>query len=363
MKFRILFSALVLAALSFSLTSCDTDPETIEIQDLTTYDAQYFANLRAWKKTPHEISYAYYASYTNTQNPTSWGERFLGLPDSIDIVNLWSAIPTMESYPIAYQDMVYCQTVKGTRFVMHADAANYNHYMWLREWNEYTQQFEYVYETTIDPETGEEIPVYETQINEETGLEEVVLDENGQPKRKHVTLKTISGNEETIRAYARWAVDTLVRCGLDGVDFDYEGWNGNDITMLSDECNKYLGEGGKWAEKLFIIDWFNGAPPAATEPFVDYYIRQAYTWQIGFQTGSGGRPIERTVLCESTGAEAQDGGVNGAMVREYAAWHPEGGHKGGFGAYYIDYNYKSQSGIPYKEYREAIQIQNPAIHK
>lgn len=54
---------------------------------------------------------------------------------------------------------------------------------------------------------------------------------------------------------------------------------------------------------------------------------------------------------------------DGAMVREYAAFEPASGRKGGFGAFYIDYNYQSTSGIPYKEFREAIQIQNPAIKK
>ena len=362
MKFKIFLSALVLAAVSFSLTSCDTDVEKIDVQDLTKYDAQYFANLRAWKQTPHEISYAYYASWSNTQNPTSWGERLLGLPDSIDIVNLWTDVPTPESYPIAYQDMVYCQKVKGTRFVMHGDASHYRHTFWDRVWNEETEQFEYVYQTTVDPETGEELPVYETTLNEETGEIEVVLDENGQPKKKHVMVTTNANDEYSLRSYARWAVDTVVRCGLDGVDFDYEGWSSGPMSIVANECDKFFGPEGKWSEKLFIIDWFNGAPSGCDE-YTDFFIRQAYTWQIGFQTGSGGRPIEKTVLCESTGAESEKGGVNGARVRDYAAWEPAGTHKGGFGAYYLDYNYKSESGIPYKEFREAIQIQNPALHK
>ena len=126
MKIKTLFCVLV-AAMGTSFTSCSTDVETIEIQDLKTYDGQYFQNLRDFKKSDHEISYAYYASWANTQSPTSWGERFLGLPDSLDIVNLWIDIPTKESYPIAYEDMKYCQEVKGTRFVMHADASNYSH--------------------------------------------------------------------------------------------------------------------------------------------------------------------------------------------------------------------------------------------
>ena len=345
MKIKIFFSVFVLTVMGFSLFSCSNDVETIEIQDLYKYDSQYYENLRQFKKSPHEISYAYYASWSNSQNPTSWGERFLGLPDSLDIVNLWTDIPTKESFPTAYKDMVYCQQAKGTRFVMHADAANYNHYFWDRVWNEKTLQFDYVYETTKNATTGEE---------------EYVLDEKG--NKKHKMVKTIPGNEESLRSYARWAVDTVVQCGLDGVDFDFEGWGDGDMGIVGNECNKYLGPQGKWAEKLFIVDFFGGSP-STCDNYCDYFIRQAYSWQIGFSTGSDGRPVDRTVLCESTGAEAKDGGVNGAMVREYAAFEPTTGNKGGFGAYYLDYNYKSQSGIPYKEFREAIQIQNPAVKK
>lgn len=363
MKFRIFFSAVVLAVMSFSLTSCDNDVETLEVQDLTTYDAQYFENLRKWKQTPHEISYAYYASWANTQNPTSWGERLIGLPDSMDVVNLWMGIPTPESFPVAYQDMLYCQRVKGTRFVMHADASNYSHRFWSRVWNEETEQFEYVYETTIDPETGEEIPVYETQINEETGEEEYVLDENGQRKRKHVYVQTIQGNEETIRQYARFCVDTLIRCGLDGVDTDYEGWRSADLNIQVDEFNKYLGPDGKWPEKLVIVDFFGSSPSTVLDTVVDFYVRQQYTWQVGFRTDPGGHPYELVVQCESTGAESENGGRDGARVKDFAAWEPPTGHKCGIGAFYLDYNYMSTSGIPYKEFREAIQIMNPAIHK
>ena len=303
---------ILLLAVVAMLAGCDTEVENIVIQKPNEYSEQYYADLRAWKQTEHEVTYAYFASYTNAKMPTSWGERLRGLPDSLDIVNLWSDIPTPEDWPLAYDDMVYCQQTLGTRFVMHADAAHYNHECWDREWDSASGSFR------------------------------IRRDASGNP----VTVKTVSGDEASIRAYARWAVDTLVRCGLDGVDFDYEGWRAQDITWLADECDKYLGSDGRWPEKL--------------EPFVDYYVRQAYTWQIGFQTGSGGRPIEKTILCESMGAEAADGGINGARIRDYAAWEPDEGHKAGCGAFYLDYNYKSQSGIPYKEFREAIQIMNPA---
>lgn len=324
MKLKIFFGACALALMGSSLTSCDTDIEKIDVQDPYKYDAQYYKNLRDFHNSDHEISYCYYDSWSYSQSPNSYGQRFIGLPDSLDIINLWGDVVTKEKYPVAYADMKYCQEVRGQKFVMHGDASNYHHTFWYRD-------------------------------------ENLVIDESRQVDLSNIEASGLS-REEAIRAYARWAVDTVVKCELDGVDFDYEGWNNQDMIWVADECNKYFGPDGKWPEKLFIIDFF-GSSPSGCDDVTDYFIRQAYSWQIGFSTGNAGRPYEKLVLCESTGAEAANGGKDGAMVREYAAFEPASGRKGGFGAFYIDYNYQSTSGIPYKEFREAIQIQNPSIKK
>lgn len=310
--------------MGISLTSCDTDIEKIDVQDPYKYDAQYYKNLRDFHNSDHEISYCYYSSWSYSQSPNSYGQRFIGLPDSLDIINLWEDVVTKEKYPVAYADMKFCQEVRGQKFVMHGDASHYNHQFWYRDEN--------------------------LNIDESRVINLNDIDASGLSR------------EEAIRAYARWAVDTVVKCELDGVDFDYEGWNNQDMIWVADECHKYFGPEGKWPEKLFIIDFFGGSPNGCDD-VTDYFVRQAYSWQIGFQTGNSGRPYEKLVLCESTGAEAANGGKDGAMVREYAAFEPASGRKGGFGAFYIDYNYQSTSGIPYKEFREAIQIQNPAIKK
>lgn len=324
MKLRIFFSACAMALMGISLTSCDTDIEKIDVQDPYKYDAQYYKNLRDFHNSDHEISYCYYSSWSYSQSPNSYGQRFIGLPDSLDIINLWEDVVTKEKYPVAYADMKFCQEVRGQKFVMHGDASHYNHQFWYRDEN--------------------------LNIDESRVINLNDIDASGLSR------------EEAIRAYARWAVDTVVKCELDGVDFDYEGWGNQDMIWVADECNKYFGPEGKWPEKLFIIDFFGGSPNGCDD-VTDYFVRQAYSWQIGFQTGNSGRPYEKLVLCESTGAEAANGGKDGAKVREYAAFEPASGRKGGFGAFYIDYNYQSTSGIPYKEFREAIQIQNPAIKK
>lgn len=323
MNIKSLLGAAMLASLSLALTtSCDNDAEALEVQGPKTYDAQYYENLRNYKTSNHEIYYAYYQHWAplegieGSKDPASWGERLVGLPDSIDIVNLWMGIPTAETHPVAYKDMLYCQQTLGTRFVFHADAANYNHRGWWRDENFQVDQTRYF------------------NLNEDR-------------------------SEEALRAYARWAVDTVVRCGLDGVDWDFEGWSSSNLYIVLDECNKYFGTEGKWAEKLLIADYFGGAPGGDCEPYCDYLISQSYSGQVGFRvTTPSGWPTEKMVF-----VEAFHQAPTGGQVWNYARYEPATGHKGGCGSYSTRFNYNNTlNGVPYQAVREAIQIMNPAVN-
>lgn len=318
-----------------ALSSCDTDVEAVDIQPLKTYDAQYYENLRAFKNSPHEISYCYYAAWAPPEGSNgakvtkSWGEKFMGLPDSLDICNLWMGLPDQATQPEAYADMVETREKKGTRFVFHADASNYNHKFWYRD----------------------------SALN---------------VRQDSVIDLSQDRSEAAIRAYGRWVVDTVVNNSLDGVDFDCEGWSGYDVRIVVDEVNKYFGPEGKWPEKLNIIDYFGGYPSGVDDSQLDYIIKQAYSGQ-GAGTGATG-PDEKTVYCESFG-QKHDGG----QIEAYALWEPGNGkRKGGCGAFYIDHNYSnttqhkyfpdgtadnSKDDAPYAAFRRAIQIMNPALNK
>ena len=71
-------SLLFIIAGCFLTVACDTDVEKIEVQKPYTYSEQYYEQLRAFKKSAHEISYVYYADWasvegnTNMKNPASW---------------------------------------------------------------------------------------------------------------------------------------------------------------------------------------------------------------------------------------------------------------------------------------------------
>ncbi|MNX34394.1 Endo-beta-N-acetylglucosaminidase F2 precursor [compost metagenome] len=300
---------------SLLFTGCDTEVEALQVQKLKTYDEQYYKNLREFKKSKHEISYAYYEAWSpvegvsGTKYPASWGERILGLPDSLDIVNLWMGIPTKDTHPLAYQDMKISQEKLGTRFVMHADASHYRH------------------KFTVDG---------------------VDYDMAG----------SANISDATMAAYAKWIVKQVVEPGLDGVDVDWEGWNGPNLVKLINELSKEFGPKGKDPSKLLIVDFFNSNPPTEIIPYCDYFVSQSYSNQTGGIYHPAGFPYETMIYCETFGVFYATGG----RLLDYARWQPATGRKGGVGVFFLGRNYYSSSGIPYNEFRKAIQIMNPAVH-
>ena len=375
-KLAILFS---LAALV--VTGCDNKIEKLELQKFNTYtldenalsekDRAYYENLRDWKKSEHTISYVYFAAWAPPEGATSlfieyknMKPRLMSLPESLDIVNLWMGTPMKEEYtdacfygnvkneetgeierapmhtydfsPNAYFDLEYCQKFKGTKFVMHADASHYG------------QEF----------------------------------DLEGKKW-------TVSGSdEESIRAYGRLVVDIVNTHGLDGVDFDYEGWGSQQIFWVVDEVGKTFGPKGTNPEKLLIVDYFGGYPGANIEPYINYLVKQAYSAQGSSVGGPSWCPAEKMVYCEQYEQSSGEGPnyLNGGYpagtnpqgekmytLERYARYSSEAteGKGGGFGAYYIDNDYDNgTSALEKKEYsmtnfsnygflRRAIQIINP----
>lgn len=312
-----------------ALASCDTDTEAIEVQRPTTYDEQYYQNLRDYKQTDHEICYVYYQNWrplegvSGYKDPASWGERFRGLPDSVDIVNTWLGIPTKEEHPVAYDDMKFCQEKLGTRFVVHTDASNYNHH----------------------------VPVLDEELNPV-----MTTDASGKSVPDTIYLAD-RVDEQTLKYYARAAVKEVVDAEMDGMDWDFEGWSSDNLLIVVRECDRYFGPDGKWPEKLVIVDYFNRSPSGEMNPYCDYLIKQAYSGQ-GARCGyANGWDKDKQVMVEAI-HQNPDGG----QIEDYAAW--EKGQKGGCGGYSIRFNYnQDRLGVPYGALRRAIQIMNPAMKK
>lgn len=342
------------------LLAC-TKEEALVIQKVPSpgdelFDADYYESLREWKKSTHAISYVYYAAWAPLEgatsmfkNPQNMSERFIGLPDSLDIVNLWMGVPSAdpadeyEYSPFAAADMKYCQEVKGTRFVMHADASHYGQTFVLdgKEWT---------------------VKMYDT---------------------------------ESIEAYADYNAQQVMHFGLDGIDYDFEGWASVDMTTVIKRSGKYFGpkaETEEGRQMLNIIDYFGAQPSSAVEEYISYLVRQAYSFQIGNSYGGlfgpSWCPPEKYIVCEQWNQNSANGTINSsnggyvpyrgyngetlktldengaevnmASLEAYARFCADG-NAGGFGAYYIDQDYFFSRGT-YYNLRRCINIADKLMH-
>lgn len=340
LKYIILLAVLVSAPIS-----CDMAIERVDIQTPVQYGSEYYKNLREYKKSDHAIAFGWYAGYTADAS-ASMGSHFSGLPDSLDIVSLWSAIPSNdpknievnewnEKYlPNAYADMHKTRELKGTRFVM-------------------------------------------CKICRIAGTE-------------------FTKDDAGIEAYANHLARCVLRNDLDGLDLDYEpegDWLQNEnFTKFVKILGQYFGP-MSGTGKLLIVDFYNQTPPEETEPYVDYFVRQCYTTssartlQSKYDQISRWCPPEKFVATEQMGWYWENGGVafteaDGNKVDSWgnplysvigmARWNPTQGRKGGFGGYYFEYEYnttrpanasigdRETQAVPYYSIRRGIQEQNPA---
>lgn len=340
MKTKVLYILFFFAACF--ITNCDNDPEAVKIQKPYTYDDMYFENLRAFKQTIHPITFVWFADYNKIN---SLANRFMGLPDSIDIVSLWGGIPSEEVNPIAYEEMRFIQKVKGMKLVCPTiirieDAVAYKD-------QEFYKLFQESYEGSGDVE-----------------------------KRNRA-----------LEMYADYLLQPIWDNDIDGLDLDYEPegdrLSGTNMSYFVEYLGSKIGPMSNHPEKLLIIDFYGSYPPASTEPYTNYFVRQAYTQ--GFTEHNASRlqsyynsaswcPTTKFIVTENIGDHWRTGGspfteADGNTLasdgeRLYslegmARWNPTQGKKGGFGSFYCQRDYNSSP--PYKYLRRGIQAQNPAV--
>lgn len=322
----LLYSFIGCTFLTMGVTSCDTEAEALEIQKPYTYSDQYYANLRAYKASDHQISFMWFADYASSH---SMGLHFFGLPDSLDICSLWGGIPSdIEGKPNtfyspkAYEEMRFCQRVKGMRFT-YVTFPGVNTLEWVMS----------------RPE------------------------------------------EERVKVYGDSLLSIVYNNDLDGMDLDYEiqgDWmHGTNFVKLIEYLGQYIGPKGKDKSKLLIVD---GWPIDGGYEYLSYFISQAYNspgasdLQRRYDEIAAQLPPERFIVTENIGDHYANGGTpfteaDGNQYTEtgerlyslqgMARWNPTQGKKGGFGAFFAQRDYNSNP--PYYHFRKGIQFQNPAV--
>lgn len=359
MKNNYLFSILCGVALcSFASCSDWTDLEAEFEENLTESNKpeEYYEALRAYKKSDHRVSFAWIG---NISGGGSYLEKsYLGLPDSMDIVSIWSGSQS-DKY---WEELRWCQQKLGTKFLRCKFASKVpDEYGW----------------TEYDPADPELEP------------------------EKYAIM------EKAIQAYANDVCDEIYENGLDGLDIDYEPTVGgveakgnlgaHQVTMeiWIKELGKRLGP-QSGTEKILAVDGeVNNAKLKNLGKYFTYFISQAYgssspssldskvSQVIRNYTSSTVDPItleecvKKMIVTENFESFAANGGVifrnreGNTMnsLRGMALYQPYYQNKpiegidriAGFGAFHLEYEYNvaGKSGhYPYM--REAIQAANPA---
>lgn len=310
-------------------TSCEewTEVETKDFFENTKTE-EYYANLRAYKKSDHSISFGWYSKWFC--NGPIGVNYLMGLPDSLDIVSMWGgSTPSSEAH---IRDRDEVRRLKGTRMVDVILLKGIDEEKW--NWS---------------------------------------YEDNG---------------ESAVRAYARSLVDSLEKNRLDGLDIDYEphyGSKGNIVQYKDrvfyfvDELSKYLGP-KSGTGRLLIVDGEPQAMPKETGPMFDYFVVQAYKCHNDANLDSRlSRTIQNfdgiltpeevtikyvvTETFESGGIKDytdRDGNKYEWSLQGMYNWKPKTGVRiGGFGTYKMENAFMCTT-IPWQLYREGIQTLNPS---
>ena len=348
---------LIISIVGLLIASCDkwTEIENKEIDHVGGFNTEnspeseaYYKSLRAWKATAinHErpVSFGWFSNWA----PSGVMRKgyLTSLPDSIDIISMWSGAPGRYDITEAQKkDKETAQKVKGIKLL---EVSLLSHLGKGRTPDS-------VYEGLAEKAEDEGWSQYELDL----ALKHARWDFWG------FTSHDLSNEEELKESLAKFAkalCDSLVVNEWDGFDIDWEpgaGFNDADGTLntqrfifLVKEMGKYIGpksDPENKGHKLFCIDGELRSLPDELDEYVDYWILQTYGRpNPGFQA-PGNRP-EKVIITENYESYATGGGY---LLRQ-AAHMPPTGYKGGVGAYRLDNDYNNSP--DYKWMRQAIQI-------
>ena len=355
---------LIITGALLLLAAC-TDPQPLELQKRVSKSDEYYAALRAYKESDHSICYLWFADYGV---PTSPAYRFAAIPDSVDIVSLWGGIP--KEGTLDREEMYEMRRVKGTKLVT-VTIIRIKYFFKSLGITAYVDAYNAAYQPAYDAAKAEGKTDEEAATIAENAADAAGLAAGAADVLTHKKLNADGTYPEWCQKLGDHLLQEMWDNDLDGIDLDYEPdgdvLNGDRMTLFIQYLGQYIGcgEGAKDPTKLLIIDHFAQNPPPATEPYVNYKVRQLYSnqgGQISDAAFTSSWPIEKQVFAENIGDLWKTGG----KMEEFAAYrHSSGRRKGGFGAFHGQRDYNtvdsgSDNLIPYGHMRRAIQLQNPA---
>lgn len=352
----------IIALLTGTFVGCSDWTEPTGKNFFETPSDEYYANLRAYKNTDHQIAFGWFGGWTG--KGASMVSSLMGLPDSVDFVSIWGNWKNLDEARLEDKRMV--KELKGTRALMCFIVANVGDQLTPQEVRD---SFE------VD---GFESP--EAAVKNYWGW--------------------VDDNDDAIKAaiekYANAICDTIDKYDYDGFDIDYEpNWGApgniaggpgydNRMDIFVTAMRNRLGN-----NRLLVVDGEPQSMPAETGPLFDYFIVQAYDSPGYYDLDSRLQETidnyegvltpeevaKKYIVTENFEKFAAKGGADftdrfGNKMKSLAGmagWNPIVNEKmvpkGGCGTYHMEYDYINQDAChqEYKFLRQAIAIMNPTI--
>ena len=214
--------------------------ELTSADQLTPEQQKYYADLRAWKQTPHVRGFGWFGGWT--AKGTDPQKYLRMLPDSVDIVSLWGTHGDLTDAQKA--DLKLFREVKGGKVLL----------CWIVQ------------------NLGDQ------------------LTPQGKSATDYWVTEKGGGNFlEGVKAYANAICDTIEKYDLDGFDLDYEPAYGHSGNMATSSA--WISETGNVNMYTFIKTLYDRLSPKgrmvvmdgepyymdrSTSKMVAYYIYQAY---------------------------------------------------------------------------------------
>lgn len=374
----------------------------------------YYAALRAYKKTDHQISFGWFGNWTG--KGSSMQGSLAGLPDSVDLVSIWGTVGNLTEEQKA--DLKHYQQVKGGRamlcWIIQDIGGPLTPVLTEEKKKEYQDAF-------AASQIASGVPASDVQKYDEAALRQKWIYEYwGYVPTTDSSPEASEKRKASAAKYANAICDTIDKYGLDGFDIDYEPNYGHSGTMggkhemmiaFIEALGKRIGP-KSGTGRLLVIDGEPQSIAPSTGTYFDYFLVQAY----GASSASNldGRlentirnfngvlePVEvakKYVVTENFENWASAGGVTFTdrqgntlpSLLGMALWYPiiDGVpvRKGGVGTYHMEYEYRSAvedfagklSGTPaadkknfidmgdvkgstYPYLRKAIKLMNPQI--
>ncbi len=307
----------VLFSLLLVLSACEDTIENIEIQKPIPHTGEYYANLRAFKQSPHQLSFGWFGGWTAMG--ASKAKYLTSVPDSVDIVSIWGKWYDLSDSQ--KEDMAHVQQVKGTKvlFTIFAHEIPAPFGKTADEIGKYAKALadsvnKYNYDgldLDYEPNYGGKGPLVKKDTME---IFVRALSQYLGPKSDSGKILAIDGEPYFLNMGLAELFDY-------GIVQSYESPGDIDLQYRFDKAYAV-----GWKPEQYIF----------TENFESY-------WQTGGVTRYVNSKGERM-----------------PSLIGMARFQPTQGVKGGCGTYHMEYEY-NHTDMDYKFLRQAIQIMNPSI--